>query len=99
MVLGDAPRSTFGVVAVVEEPEARGAASRHLCEDTAGFVMQRFQHVKHALVFILAFIGAKMILAHWYELHVWVSLVVIAVSLTLGIVASLWRGTPDPAKE
>jgi tellurite resistance protein TerC len=30
-------------------------------------LMQRFHHVKHALVFVLAFVGVKMIAAHWYR--------------------------------
>jgi len=45
--------------------------------------------VKHALVFILAFVGVKMLLSHHYHVPDLVSLGVIAGSLTLGVVASL----------
>jgi len=65
---------------------------------TLAGLMQRFHHVKHALVFILAFVGLKMIAQHWYEPHVLVSLVVIAVALTLGVLASLRGRTPDSAR-
>jgi len=63
---------------------------------TLAGLMQRFRHVKHALVFILAFVGVKMLTAHWYELPIWGSLVVIAVSLSAGILFSL-RSPPSPA--
>jgi tellurite resistance protein TerC len=61
-------------------------------------LMQRFHHVKHALVFILAFVGLKMIASHWYEVHVSVSLLVIAVALALGVLFS-WNRRPAPTGE
>ena len=56
---------------------------------TLAGLMQRFRHVKHALVVILAFVGLKMLVSHWYELPVLWSLAVIAVSLAGGVLLSL----------
>jgi tellurite resistance protein TerC len=57
-------------------------------------LMERFHHVKHALVFILAFVGCKMLIAHWYEVPVLASLAVIACALLVGVLASLRRPAP-----
>ena len=55
---------------------------------TLAGLMERFRHVKKALVFILAFVGVKMLLSHHYKLPDLVSLSVIAGSLLLGVLAS-----------
>jgi tellurite resistance protein TerC len=52
-------------------------------------LMDRFRHVKKALVFILFYVGVKMILSHHYKIPDLLSLSVIAGALTLGVVASL----------
>jgi tellurite resistance protein TerC len=52
-------------------------------------LMEKFRHVKHALVFILAFVGVKMLAHHIYKVPDLVSLGLIALALTLGVVASL----------
>ncbi len=51
--------------------------------------MGKFKYLETALIAILVFIGFKMIAEHWIHISVAVSLAVVAVSLTLGIVASL----------
>jgi len=56
---------------------------------TLAGLMERFQHVKKALVFILAFVGVKMLLSHHYHIPDAVSLGLIALALTLGVIASL----------
>ena len=59
-------------------------------------VIREFKYLQPALAFVLGFIGVKMLLAHW--LHgseeiakylPWVTLSVITLALTIGIVASL----------
>ncbi|HEV2296933.1 MAG TPA: TerC/Alx family metal homeostasis membrane protein [Candidatus Acidoferrales bacterium] len=54
----------------------------------AGWV-ERLRHLNMGISFILIFIGAKMILAHWIEIPVTVSLGVIAVLLTAAAAASI----------
>ncbi|HSJ35105.1 MAG TPA: TerC family protein [Acidimicrobiia bacterium] len=49
----------------------------------------RFRYLNLGLGLILGFVGVKMIIAEWYHLPIWLSLGVIAVILTITIVASL----------
>jgi tellurite resistance protein TerC len=49
----------------------------------------RFRYLNIGLGVILGFVGVKMILAEWYHLPIWISLSVIALVLTVTIVASL----------
>ncbi len=60
---------------------------------TLAGLMERFRHVKMALVFILAFVGVKMLLQHHYKIPNLLSLGVIAAALALGVFASL-RSSP-----
>lgn len=70
-------------------------------------VMEKFRYLKVSLVFILAFVGAKMILTHHYPIPALVSLTVIVAILLVGVVASVLspkrhrtslpgRGSPAP---
>lgn len=55
-------------------------------------MMDKFKHIKTALVFVLIFVGLKMIFHHQLEFlkdHSWVSLVVILVILGIGVLASI----------
>lgn len=52
-------------------------------------VMRKFKHLKTSLVFILAFVGVKMILTHHYKVPTPVSLAVIIGVLGVGIIASM----------
>jgi tellurite resistance protein TerC len=61
---------------------------------TLAGLMERFRHVKLSLVFILAFVGVKMLLSHHYKLHDLLSLGVIVTALALGVLASL-RARPE----
>jgi tellurite resistance protein TerC len=56
----------------------------------AGF-MGMFHYLKYGLSFILAFVGVKMIVSHFHELPIAISLGVIAMVLTLSVVASIIR--------
>jgi tellurite resistance protein TerC len=60
-------------------------------------VMGRLRYLKISLVFILAFVGVKMILSHHYPVPVPLSLAIIAGILTVGVVASWMAGAQDPA--
>jgi len=55
----------------------------------------RFTYLQQGLAVILAFVGVKMIIAHWYEIPGAVSLLVIAIVLAVSIVASLRYGKSD----
>jgi len=52
-------------------------------------MLERFRHMKFSLVFILAYVGVKMLIAPWVHITPAVSLTVIVVALGLGLLASL----------
>jgi len=52
-------------------------------------MLDKFHLLKYSLVFILAFVGVKMILIHTVHFPKWLSLAVIFVALATGIIASL----------
>jgi len=52
-------------------------------------MIDKFRYLKPSLVFVLAFVGVKMIVSHHYPLPTWISLSVIVGILFVGIVASL----------
>ena len=49
----------------------------------------RFTYLQQGLAVILAFVGVKMIIADWYHIPTWLSLLVIALVLTASIAFSL----------
>ncbi|MFP3913940.1 MAG: TerC family protein [Actinomycetota bacterium] len=49
----------------------------------------RFRYLNVGLGVILGFVGIKMLIAEWYHLPIWLSLTIIALILTVAIVASL----------
>jgi len=53
-------------------------------------VIEKFRYLKPSLVFVLAYVGIKMILSHHAPIPVTVSLAVIATILMVGVVASIW---------
>lgn len=53
-------------------------------------MLDKFSLLKYSLVFILAFVGVKMLIAHWYHFEEWVSLAIVLGALLLGIGASLY---------
>jgi tellurite resistance protein TerC len=52
-------------------------------------MLNKFRFINYSLVVILAFVGLKMLFSHHVEIPEWLSLAVIFLSLTAGIVASL----------
>lgn len=60
--------------------------------------MEKFRYVKISLVFVLAYVGIKMILTHHYKIPTWISLIVIFVALTIGILASIYKNKKETAK-
>lgn len=60
-------------------------------------VMQRFRYVKISLVFVLVFVGIKMLLAHHHPIPTLVSLVVIVGMLLVGVAASAVGAHRDTA--
>jgi tellurite resistance protein TerC len=53
-------------------------------------LMMMFKYIKFSLIFILGFVGVKMILHHHLEIPHAISLGVIVGFLAIGILASLW---------
>lgn len=64
-------------------------------------LMDKFRYLKTSLVFLLAYIGGKMIVSHYYQMKVDAvfSLVIIAMILSVGVLASLFasRGQAPPS--
>jgi tellurite resistance protein TerC len=60
-------------------------------------VMARFRYVKMSLVFVLAFVGVKMLLAHHHPIPTEVSLATIVAILLVGFLASVFTPGRDPA--
>ena len=60
-------------------------------------MMSRFRYLKMSLVFLLAYIGVKMLLAHHYPIPNLVSLAIIGGILAVGVAASVVGGDRDPA--
>jgi tellurite resistance protein TerC len=62
-------------------------------------LMDKFRYLKFSLVFLLAFVGVKMLLSRAYEIPTVVSLAVIVGILAVGILASVFaqrRGNSQP---
>ncbi|MGI9187837.1 MAG: TerC/Alx family metal homeostasis membrane protein [Gaiellales bacterium] len=51
--------------------------------------LERFVYLQPTLAIVLGWVGVKMIVAHWYHLPALVSLVVVLLILTIGILASV----------
>jgi len=54
---------------------------------------ERLHLLKYGLAVILVFVGAKMLLAYWFHLPVWISLSIVA-----AVTASLLTSRPGRAK-
>ncbi|MEO8552841.1 MAG: hypothetical protein ABI678_22840, partial [Kofleriaceae bacterium] len=59
--------------------------------------MEKFRYLKIALAVLLIFIGAKMIAHNWLPIPHWISLVVIAGIIGIGVAASLLISERAPA--
>ena len=61
--------------------------------------LQRFEYLSWGLAVVLGFVGAKMLLADFVHIPIYMSLTVIAIAVGGSIVASLWltRGRDKPA--
>jgi tellurite resistance protein TerC len=59
-------------------------------------MMNRFDHLKYALAFILAFVGIKMVLHRVWHLPIEASLGVIVGAVLVGICTSLWATRRSP---
>jgi len=55
-----------------------------------GKLIVTFEYLHHGLAVILAFIGVKMLISHWYAMPVGVTLGVVVAVLTSAVVSSLW---------
>jgi tellurite resistance protein TerC len=53
-------------------------------------VIPRLRYIRYGLIAILAFVGAKMLLADFVGISIGVSLLVIGAAITISVIASLW---------
>lgn len=61
-------------------------------------LIEKFRYLKMSLVFLLAYIGVKMLLSHHHPIPNGVSLAIIGGILSVGVLASVWASTKDTAK-
>ena len=54
-------------------------------------VMDKFEYLKYGLAAVLTFVGIKMVIVDFYKIPIGLSLAVIAGTLTISILASLWK--------
>jgi len=59
-------------------------------------LMARFRYLKMSLVFVLAYVGVKLILSHHHPIPTYVSLAVIMGFLSVGILASIFHDDTAP---
>ena len=62
-------------------------------------LMTRFRHLQYSLIFILSFVGIKMLLTEVIHLPVWISLFVIVGALAIGVILSLKNKIQIPVSE
>jgi tellurite resistance protein TerC len=55
-----------------------------------GKLIVAFHHLSHGLAVILAFVGVKMIIAHWYTIPVGWALGVVVAVLATTVISSIW---------
>jgi tellurite resistance protein TerC len=53
-------------------------------------LLKKLTYLKFSLIFILTFVGAKLIVQHHVHIPSWVSLVVVGAAISVGVMASLW---------
>jgi tellurite resistance protein TerC len=58
--------------------------------------MEKFRYLKHSLVFVLAFVGIKMILSNHYDIPDGASMGIIVGILMVGVLASIQGAKKDP---
>lgn len=61
-------------------------------------MMDKFRYLKMSLVFVLAFVGTKMIVVHYYAVPTGLSLAIIVGILSVGIMASVYANRLDTAR-
>jgi tellurite resistance protein TerC len=59
-------------------------------------LMERFRYLKMSLVFVLAYVGVKLLLSNHFHIPTFVSLAVIAGFLSVGILASIFHDDTVP---
>jgi tellurite resistance protein TerC len=69
-------------------------------------MIRRFEYLNVGLVFILAYVGVKMMIVDWVKIPIWVSLSAIVLILGASVLFSLWmpragkpESAPQPAEE
>jgi predicted tellurium resistance membrane protein TerC len=58
--------------------------------------VRRFTLLRPALSIVLGFVGVKMLVSHWYDIPIGLSLGVVAGVLAGAVIVSLWRERRGP---
>lgn len=53
-------------------------------------ILEKFRYINYSLAVILGFVGLKMLSEHYIKISSWASLIVIAIALGGGILASVY---------
>jgi len=61
-------------------------------------MMQKFDYLKTSLAFLMGFVGVKMLISHYYQIPIVVSLAIIGGILLIGILASIFSLDTAPLK-
>jgi tellurite resistance protein TerC len=62
-------------------------------------LVARFQYLKYGLAIILAFVGVKLLIAHWYKIHILVTLSFVGVVLLVSMLVSIYKAPPLKIKK
>ncbi|HET7360871.1 MAG TPA: TerC family protein [Salinimicrobium sp.] len=63
-------------------------------------MLEKFRYINYSLAAILGFVGLKMLTIEYYHVPIWISLLVIAIALAAGIIASIMiKPTDEEGKE
>lgn len=62
-------------------------------------LMDKFRYLKASLIFLLAYIGVKMLIVNWVHIPIEVTLIVVVVALAAGVVASMLANRRDARVE
>jgi tellurite resistance protein TerC len=55
-----------------------------------GKLIVTFEYLNHGLAIVLGFVGVKMLISHWFEVPVYVTLIVVVVVLASTMISSWW---------
>lgn len=59
-------------------------------------LIEKFSYLKFSLIFILFYVGVKMVIMDYVHIPAWLSLIIILITLSIGIFASIYKNKTTP---